>query len=691
MNYYLFPFDKIPKNSRIILYGAGNVGKQFYDQITETNFCEIVFWLDKKADEVLVKRPETVASLNIDNYDFAVIAIENETTANSIKNFLMNYGIPEYKILHKIHFLSELDDLRKNILHNFQCKTNLNLTEINTLLQLAKRKNLNFSAQVAQDIIAYLFFKGKSDGFYIDIGANDGISGSTTFWAEQSGWKGICVEPQKTIFERLKQLRKTATLYNFAISDKTQNDIEFITFPERDFRSGIAVSMSESHIEEAKKLSSMQKTTIDTITFGDMMKDFPDVKHIDFISIDTEGHELQVLHSIDFEKYSFGLITIETEPQSESVKYIRNKGYKELLVAESDILFVPNDYSIPISCAIYPFEVETNQYAELMKNILRMINIKPIDNLDISDFVWLHWFEGIASQNDLQRKEDFLRKCKENERKIIWNVHNKQPHETFDVGQVKDFMKLLAQSAHKIVIHSKMTTQVIKELCENDEKILQKIILVPHPHYADSYGNLPTQNSLSDNKLKILFFGQIRPYKNIELLIKIFNDLDFDDVELNICGNCNNENYKQSLLSLIKTNKIKSDFRFIADYEVAKLLAQNHILLLPYSLESSLNSGATILAFSYSRSVISPLTGTLDDIEDKSLFFTYDYKTPEEHELKLKEILMQIHKKYQGKYNEFLTLGEKCRENVLENNSCTKVANALARVFDVKFESGDSK
>ncbi|MDR0304891.1 MAG: FkbM family methyltransferase [Chitinispirillales bacterium] len=528
-----------------------------------------------------------------------------------------------------------------------------------------------------------MFFKGKTDGFYIDIGANDGISGSTTYWAEQIGWKGICVEPQKSTFERMKKVRN-CTLYNCAVSNKSQENVRFISFPDKDTRSGLADSMSQSHIETAKQFSDMEKNFVSTKTFGDIMADFENVKFIDFLSIDTEGHEMQVLESIDFTKFKFGLITIETEDGSDVAAFIEKNDYKKFMIAGSDCLFVPENYNIPVSCAVYPFENGTNKYTELMKNILRMINVKPTNNFTASDFIWLHWFENITSTEDFRQKTDFLKICEKNGRKIIWNVHNKQPHETTNAEQIKSLMISLAQSAHKIIIHSKITTQVIKELCENDEKILRKIIYVHHPHYAGTYGTLSSQNSISNDKLKFLFFGQIRPYKNIELLINVFNDLNFDDVELNICGSCTNENYKRNLQDLIKTNKIKTDFRFIPDSEIPELFAQNHMLLLPYSLESSLNSGATLLAFSYSKSVISSLTGTLDDIEDKSLFFYYDYKTPEEHEQKLKEILTQIHELYHKKYDVLLTLGKKCRKTVLENNSYLKIAQELAKVFDIK-------
>jgi len=107
VSYHLFPFDKVPKNSRIVLYGAGSVGTRFYDQVIKINFCEIVSWLDKKADGILVKEPGTVADLNTNDYDFVVIAIENETIALEVKASLINYGVPENKILHHVHLIKE--------------------------------------------------------------------------------------------------------------------------------------------------------------------------------------------------------------------------------------------------------------------------------------------------------------------------------------------------------------------------------------------------------------------------------------------------------------------------------------------------------------------------------------------------------------------------------------------------------
>ena len=103
MNYFVFPFEEVPKNSRVVLYAAGNVGKHYYKQVQETKHCEILFWLDQNADGKLVKKPEAIVNVNEGEYDLVVIAILNETAAKDAKTLLMNHGVPESKILHNVH------------------------------------------------------------------------------------------------------------------------------------------------------------------------------------------------------------------------------------------------------------------------------------------------------------------------------------------------------------------------------------------------------------------------------------------------------------------------------------------------------------------------------------------------------------------------------------------------------------
>ena len=334
------------------------------------------------------------------------------------------------------------------------------------------------------------------------------------------------------------------------------------------------------------------------------------------------------------------------------------------------------------SCAISRYRGGKNQYTQLMKNALAAIGInpRPVWFGTQANFVWLHWFENKAGKNNARR---FLEKCKKKGSKIIWNVHNKIPHGTKNQDSAKAFMKHLAEVSDKIVIHSIPTTEIVAELCENNESVLKKIVYVPHPNYIDVYGEQKKDRDLDNNKLKLCFFGAVKKYKNIELLIAAVTELGFEDIELNIYGRCRPRKYAGSLRDLAEKNSnIKMHFKFIRDRDIPEILAACHLLVLPYNLASSLNSGATILAFSYSRTALSSNTGTLEDIEDKSLFFAYSYNTQDEHKEELKKQITAVRDKYRGNYNELLKLGERCKRYVAENNSSEQVSKQLKTVFE---------
>jgi FkbM family methyltransferase len=199
----------------------------------------------------------------------------------------------------------------------------------------------SFNGQYLQDMIAYLFLQGKKDGFYIDIGAHNGITINNTYIFEQLGWKGVCVEPMPDIYLQLWKNRK-CDLINAAIADKNVNDADFVRVLGPDMLSGLDSEMLDSHRERIKKENGIvESIRVNTITFDTLMQNYPDVTHVDFLSIDVEGGEISILKTINFNKYSFGIITIENnEPGNVLIELMQNKGYQILCKSGGDIMFI---------------------------------------------------------------------------------------------------------------------------------------------------------------------------------------------------------------------------------------------------------------------------------------------------------------------------------------------------------------
>ena len=96
----MFPYALVKKDSRIILYGAGNVGKDFYLQIRYSGYCTIVAWVDRKFDAISPKAPfAKVENIGEYSYDYIVIAVNDPDTAKSVRMYLESEGVDEDKIV----------------------------------------------------------------------------------------------------------------------------------------------------------------------------------------------------------------------------------------------------------------------------------------------------------------------------------------------------------------------------------------------------------------------------------------------------------------------------------------------------------------------------------------------------------------------------------------------------------------
>lgn len=180
---------------------------------------------------------------------------------------------------------------------------------------------MKFYGQNKEDKILYYLFNGKKDGFYIDVGAFDGIEISNTYIFDQMGWKGICFEAHPEIFKKLEKNRTdNSILYNMAVSDNSKKDVDFW------------IKGRVSTLNKEIKKKKFKKSKVKTISLNEVLDNFKDVK-IDFISIDVEGHEKEVLNGFDIQKYKPEIILIEVQARKYKFNYddiLTSNGYKKI-------------------------------------------------------------------------------------------------------------------------------------------------------------------------------------------------------------------------------------------------------------------------------------------------------------------------------------------------------------------------
>jgi FkbM family methyltransferase len=202
-------------------------------------------------------------------------------------------------------------------------------------------------SQFGEDIYMNTLFPENYKGVCVEVGAYDGITDSNTLFFEKKGWSCLCIEPIPSQYENCKAIRKNAI--NCAISDSNKEDIPFyicnINNNNESAMSSLEpdIRLIESHMHMINKVLEIN-VKCRTLTSVLDEANFPNV--IDFISIDTENTELNVLKGFDFSKYSVKYFIIENnfnEPACED--YLKQFGYIKLKrIAVNDIFYKYNSF-----------------------------------------------------------------------------------------------------------------------------------------------------------------------------------------------------------------------------------------------------------------------------------------------------------------------------------------------------------
>lgn len=221
----------------------------------------------------------------------------------TLKRF--SIGITSYENLERLNRskLELLDRIRKE---NFDIEflSKLPAEQVSVILGILKKSK----SQLRQDLFVLSELEIKKNGFFVEFGAANGIDLSNTYLLEKEfGWSGIVAEPARCWHNDLRKNRnchiETHCVWRQSNSVLIFNETEVSELSTID-----RYSATDSNKEGREK---GKKYEVNTISLLDLLDKYDAPKEIDYISIDTEGSEFEIISSFDFERYRFKVITCE--------------------------------------------------------------------------------------------------------------------------------------------------------------------------------------------------------------------------------------------------------------------------------------------------------------------------------------------------------------------------------------------
>jgi FkbM family methyltransferase len=198
----------------------------------------------------------------------------------------------------KLHFLA-----------GFNCR------DAHKLYPISKYSN----AQLFQDLFVVGTLNYKQNGFFVEFGAMDGLEGSNTFMLEKYlNWSGILAEPSIKFNKELSSNRSGNKIDNRAVFSVSGQELLFNEAVD----SGLSTINSFSKSDNWNRISK-EKYYVTSISLEDLLWKNEAPNKIDYLSIDTEGSEFEILSHFNFSSYEIDIITVEHN-YSKNRKKIQN-------------------------------------------------------------------------------------------------------------------------------------------------------------------------------------------------------------------------------------------------------------------------------------------------------------------------------------------------------------------------------
>jgi len=184
-------------------------------------------------------------------------------------------------------------------------------------------------SQSRQDLFALAESGFKAGGYFVEFGATDGVTFSNTWLMEKEfGWTGILAEPGRGWHGQLKKNRN-CVIETDCVWRESGRSVTFNETAEGEFS---AIDSFGSEHPNSKKRTNRYK--VSTISLEDLLRKYKAPQKIDYLSMDTEGSEYEILSAFNFDQYEFGVVTVEHDfgrKRADLLRLLTSKGYTRKL------------------------------------------------------------------------------------------------------------------------------------------------------------------------------------------------------------------------------------------------------------------------------------------------------------------------------------------------------------------------
>ena len=209
------------------------------------------------------------------------------------------------------------------------------------LLSILKRKvqhkKISYSYNAVDLIIDYIF-KGKSDGLYLDIGAQHPISNNNTYLLFKRGWSGINIDLDKKNIDLFDIARPNDFNLNYAVSS-SEGEASLFFYHDKS-----PINTLNENVSKFQKANIKKKIPIKTFSLNKILESINLKKPIDYMNIDVEGHEDMVLEGFDLNKYKPTVLSIEYLDLKMKKLEFRNNDINNLMESNFYKYLTKNDY-----------------------------------------------------------------------------------------------------------------------------------------------------------------------------------------------------------------------------------------------------------------------------------------------------------------------------------------------------------